>query len=80
MLKEILREIRNYFKDTKHDKALTVLRKKYGRKFIYYAKEDTGGRVEYLDIYKHKEGSIWHYIGNGVYSCLAKKRREQCKK
>lgn len=75
MIKEILREIRNYFKDTKHDKALTVLRKKHGRK-IYYAIEDTGGRIEYFDIYNHKEGSIWHYIGNGVYSYLAKKRRE----
>lgn len=79
MIKEILREICNYFEDKKHDRALSILRKKYERK-IYYAKEDTDGRIEYFDTYNQKEGSIWHYIGNGVYSYLAKKRREQCKK
>lgn len=79
MIKEILREIRNYFEDKKHDRALTVLQKEYGR--ILYKEVDSENRnFEYTDIYNHKEGSIWHYIGNGAYSYLAKKRREQCKK
>lgn len=75
MIKEILREINNYFKDIQHDKSLTILRKKYG-KFFYYAKEDINGHIVYLDIYKHKEGCIWHYIGNGIYSYLSKKKRK----
>lgn len=79
MIKEILREICNYFEDKEHDKALMSLQKKYG--LICYKETDIINRIfEYMDIYKHKEGSIWHYIKQGVYSYLAKKRREQCKK
>ena len=75
MIKEILREIRNYFKDTKHDKALRVLSLEYSN--VLSVRGDKDGKLEFFEIHSHKEGSIWHYIRQGVYSYLAKKRREQ---
>lgn len=49
--------IRNYFKDTKHDKDLSVLRKKHGR-ILYKEGNSENIQFEYIDIYNHKEGSI----------------------
>lgn len=78
MIKEILREICNYFEDVEHDKALSVLHREYGE--IYVQPKNFLDGCAKVGIYKHKEGSIWHYIRQGVYSYLAKKRRELCKK
>lgn len=77
MLKEILREIYNYFEDIEHDRALATLSLEYSNVLSVHGKN---GKLEYFEIHSHKEGSIWHYIKQGVYSYLAKKRKEQCKK
>lgn len=71
--------IRNYFKDTKHDKDLSVLRKKHGR-ILYKEGNSENIQFEYIDIYNHKEGSIWHYIGQGINSYLTNKRTNNDKR
>lgn len=76
MIKEILREIRNYFKDSKHDKALSVLKDEYSNVLSVHGKN---GKLEFFEIHSHKEGSIWHYIKQGVCSYLAKKRRDDAR-
>lgn len=74
MLKEILREIQNYFEDVEHDRALAILSLEYSNVLSVHGKNE---KLKYFEIHSRKEGNLWHYIRQGVYSYLAKKKRKE---